>query len=248
MYINLKGQNVYYQTIGEGKNLILLHGWKQDVSTWWEISEFLKKDFKLWLIDLPGFGRSDPPPNNFNVKNYADCVADFIRINKISKPILLGHSVGGNISLKLTILYPNLIDKLILEDSSGIRPNRGFKRNSIFFFAKLFHYLFPNIFNLKDKIRNKLYFKLEADYINAGNLKGTLINILNEDLTNELSQIKNATLLIWGENDQSVKLKYGKIMYKLIPNSQIEILENVGHFPHLENPKLFAHYVKDFGE
>lgn len=246
MFYKFKDLQIYYQIAGSGKDLILLHGWGQDVSTWWGLVDLLKDDFKLWLIDLPGFGRSDNPANPWTVGDYAEVVAEFIKNNKIKKPILLGHSLGGNISIKLASKYPNLISNLILEDSSGIRPKGGIKKTSIFILAKIFHYLVPNIFNLKDKLRTKLYLALEADYINAGNLKGTLVNILNEDLVNKLPGITSETLIIWGENDRSVKLKYGKMMYQLIKNSSLEVIEGVGHFPHLENQKLFTYYVKDF--
>ncbi len=246
MYITINDQSVYYQKIGEGKDIIMLHGWKQDVSTFHNVAEKLKNHFTLWLIDLPGFGRSEIPKKAFNISNYSDLVIGFIKENKIDKPHLLGHSVGGNISIKLASENGDLIDKLVLESSSGIRPNRGIWRLAIYPLAKAFHYLVPNIFRIKDKIRHLVYWKLEADYINAGSLKNTLTNILNEDLISQLPKIKNETLLIWGSNDQQVKVKYSKIMFKKIPNSKLEILENTSHFPHTENQKMFLYYVLDF--
>jgi len=246
MYLNSKNINIYYQTAGRGPDLVLLHGWKQDVSTWWGVVDLLKDDFKIWLIDLPGFGRSDSPKNPWTVSDYADAVADFIKKLKIKKPILLGHSVGGNVAIKLVSKYPNLISKLILEDSSGIRPQDNPFRFILYLLAKVFHYLVPNLFGIKDKIRYNFYHSLESDYLNAGDLKGTLVNILNENLVGELLKIKTETLILWGEKDHVVKLNYGKKLYRLIPNSRLEIIENADHFPHQENPNLFIYYVKDF--
>lgn len=246
MYITVSNQNIYYQKLGAGKDLIMLHGWGQDVSTFHKVAEELKKDFTLWLTDLPGFGRSEDPKFPFTVSDYADVVSEFIKANKIDKPHLLGHSVGGNISIKLASESGELIDKLVLESSSGIRPNRRIMKVITYPLVKTFHYLVPNIFNIKDKIRRLIYWKLEADYINAGSLKNTLTNILNEDLTLLLPKIKNQTLVLWGEGDEQVKLKYGKQMYRKIPNSKIAVIENSGHFPHIDNPKMFLYYVKDF--
>jgi len=246
MYININNHEIYFQKLGQGKNLIMLHGWKQDVSTFHNVAEILKKHFTLWLIDLPGFGRSENPKNSFTVSDYSDTIASFIKQNKIQKPHLLGHSVGGSISIKLAADNGELIDKLVLESSSGIRPKKTLTRFIIFLLAKIFHYLVPNILRLKDKIRRKLYWKLESDYLNAGNLRGTLINLLNEDLTASLSKIKNQTFLVWGENDDQVKTKYAGQMYRAVPYSKLEILENTGHFPHTENPKKFLYYVIDF--
>lgn len=251
MYLIINNQNIYYQKIGKGKDLILLHGWGQDVSTWWGIVDLLKNDFTLWLIDLPGFGRSDIPKTPFKMKDYAEIVAEFIRAQRINRPILLGHSLGGRVAIRLASHMSsgnvNFIDKLILEAAAGIKPKRDHLKPIFYALAKL-SYLIPNLFNLKERLRVWFYKSLESDYINAGSLKETLKNILDEDLTSGLPNIQTETLLIWGEEDptQEASPKFGKRMYQLIKNSRLEVLEGVGHFPHLERPDLFAQYVKDF--
>ncbi len=248
MYIKIDDQNIYYQKLGKGKNLILLHGWKQDVSTWYGVVDELKKDFTLWLIDLPGFGRSDIPKKVFRVSDYSEIIFQFIKKLNLKNPILLGHSVGGRIAIKLAAVHPELIDRLVLESSAGIQPKRDLIKYLIYPLVKMFHYFIPNIFNFKERLRYSFYKKLESDYLTAGSLKETLTNILKEDLMPDLSKIKVETLLIWGEKDptKEASLRNGKLMYKLIPNSRIEVLEEIGHFPHLENPERFVYYVKDF--
>jgi pimeloyl-ACP methyl ester carboxylesterase len=247
MYQTINNQNIYYQKIGRGKDLILLHGWGQDVSTWWGITDLLKEDFTLWLLDLPGFGRSDLPKKPFKVSDYSETVIKFIKQNKIKKPILLGHSHGGRTGLKLAAMEPDLIDKLILEDASGIKPKKGVFKSIVYPIAKFSH-LIPNFFNLKEKLKQSFYKSVEADYMNAGALKETLKAILEEDLTPDLSKIKSETILIWGEKDRSVSLKDGKKMYRMIENSRIEVLDDVGHFPHLENTERFVYWVRNFCE
>src|SRR3989344_3673782 len=153
MYIRINDQNIYYQNLGSGKDLIMLHGWKQDVSTFHNVSEELKKHFTLWLIDLPGFGRSENPKKDFTVEDYSDIIAEFIKINKISRPNLLGHSVGGRISIVLASKYPEIIDKLILEDSAGIRPKRDLLKFLFYPVAKILKYLLPDLLNIKTKLR-----------------------------------------------------------------------------------------------
>lgn len=242
------GQNIYYQKIGHGKDLIMLHGWKQDVSTFWPVVDLLKTDFTLWLIDLPGFGRSENPKKAFGVSDYAEVIKQFIVKLKIKKPVLLGHSVGGRIAIKLASRYPLLLNKLILVSSAGIRPKRDLPKFIFYILAKIFKYFIPNILNLREKIRVIFYNTLESDYLTAGPLKDTFIKVLNEDLAYDLSKIKTETLLIWGENDPTheASLKNGKKMYRLIEKSRMAILDSVGHFPQTENPTMFAYYVKDF--
>lgn len=246
MFLNLKGQQIYYQTVGKGKNLILLHGWRQDVSTWWGVVDSLKDEFKLWLVDMPGFGRSDLPKKPWTISDYADCITSFIQNRKISQPILLGHSLGGNVAIKLAAKHPNLIHKLILEDSSGIRPQKTVQSAIFFVLAKVIKYLIPNLFNLRERIRFRFYSAIGSDYLIGGDLKTTLQNILAEDIEQDAKKINTETLILWGENDSTVPLKVGKKLYQLIKNARFEMIEEVNHFPHLENPMLFNYYVKDF--
>lgn len=237
---------MYFQKAGKGKDLILLHGWGMDVSTWWPIVDLLKDNFTLWLLDLPGFGRSDPPKKAYDTKDYADIIAEFIKNNKINRPSILGHSFGGKVAIKLTATYPNLINKLILVGSSGIKPVPSFRRLLIYPLARIIHYLVPDIFNFKAIIRKRFYRKIESDYENAGAMKDTLLKTIKEDLTEDLKKIDKETLIIWGEKDRAVPLKYGKIIYQLIKNSRLEVMEEVSHAPHIKNPSFFTNYVKDF--
>lgn len=246
MYQQIDNQNIYYQKLGRGKNLILLHGWGHDVSSFWGLVDLLKNQFTIWLIDLPGFGRSELPKKAFDTKDYAQILAAFIKKNDIKNLTILGHSFGGKVAIKLARNYPKLVSKLILIGSSGIKPDPSVKRLLIYPLAKIVHYLIPDIFNLKTIIRKKFYRKIESDYENAGLMKISLMKTLKEDLTDDLSHIKTESLLIWGEKDRAVPLKYGKKIYQLIENSKLVVLEEMGHFLHIHNPERVAYYVKDF--
>ena len=246
MYSTVNRQNIYFQKVGKGKNLILIHGWGTDVSSFWQLIDFLKDNFTLWLVDLPGFGRSDLPTKEFSILDFARIIAEFIKENNIKRPAIFGHSYGGKIAIKLAKVYPNLIDKLILEGSSGIKPEKNLFHSLIFPFVKIAHFLLPEIFHARSKIRNKLYKKLQSDYAEAGRMKNIFLNTLKEDLTADLSKIQAETLLIWGERDRAIPLKYGKKMYQLLKNSKLVILEDMGHFPHAKWPERVAYFVKDF--
>lgn len=226
----------------------MLHGWKQDVSTFHNVSEELKKHFTLYLIDLPGFGRSENPKKPFTVSDYSEIIYQLIKQLKLKKPALLGHSHGGRVAIKLASIHPEILGKLILEDAAGIRPKKDLGVYLAYFFAKTFQFLVPNFFNLKNKIRKNFYRRLQSDYLDALDLKKTLINVISEDLSQDLLKIKNETLLIWGENDMNAEssFEFGKKMYALIPYSKIVSLPDVGHFPHTENPQMFLYYVIDF--
>lgn len=246
MYLKVKDLDIYYQNLGSGQDIVLLHGWGQDVSTWWSVAEDLSKFGKLWMIDLPGFGRSSVPNKAFGNREYSEVILEFMKKLEIKNPILVGHSLGGRIAIKTASLNGSKISKLILEDSAGIKPRQDGFKPVLYIGAKLFKYLVPNFFNIKEVLRQKFYASLEADYIDAGLMKNTLTKLLDEDLSLDLPKIDNETLIIWGENDRAVPVSDGLFMYRKIKNSRIEIIENVGHFPHLEERGKFLNYVEDF--
>ena len=246
MYLTLSDQQIYYQKLGKGADLILLHGWKQDVSSFHNISEILKDHFTLWLIDLPGFGRSENPKRPFYVKDYAEIIEEFIKQNKLKNPNLLGHSLGGRVGIKLASQNPEILNKLVLESSAGIKHEHDLLRMASFALAKIFNVLIPDSLSLKKYLKHKFYKQVGSDYDDAKELKSTFVNIINEDLTPDLPKIKTQTLVIGGELDTAVPPRDQKKMYRKIPNSKLEILEKVAHFPHLENPSKFLYYVTDF--
>lgn len=246
MYTKVNNLNIYFQKVGKGRDLIMLHGWGLNSSTFWPSVDFLKENLTLWILDLPGFGKSDAPQKAFDTSDYAEILAEFIRINKIKKPSILGHSFGGKISIRIASKYEDLIDKLILVGASGIKRIPSFRKVFIYPLAKIVHHLVPDIFNLKTIIRKKFYRKIESDYENAGLMKDTLLKTIGEDLTEQLKKIKNETLIIWGDEDKAVPLRYGKKMYQLIENSKLIVIEGKGHFLHVHDPERFTYYVKDF--
>jgi pimeloyl-ACP methyl ester carboxylesterase len=251
MYTSVNDQQIYYQKIGRGNDLVMLHGWANDVSSFWNVAQELKENFTVWLVDLPGFGRSETPKKPFTVSDYAETVKAFLEELKIKKPVILGHSHGGRTTIKLVAKHPDIAEKIILEDAAGIRPKKDTTFYILYVASKMFNFLLPEVwlFNkLRNRIRYWFYKDLESDYLSAGELKKTLVNVIKEDLSSDIKKIKTETLLIWGENDQNVEsdMTVARRMYKWIAKSRLEVIENAGHHPHLDNPKLFVYWVKDF--
>ena len=95
MNININGLNINYEVSGEGKPVILLHGWLCSLETMKPIAKALENNFKVYNVDLPGFGKSDKLKNPFNTNMFGDFLDGFIKQLEIEKPILVGHSNGG---------------------------------------------------------------------------------------------------------------------------------------------------------
>jgi len=245
---NLK---INYKIAGEGPAILILHGWGGSSDSWRKVLKILAKEkYKIIVPDLPGFGKSITPPIAWDVKAYSNFVFELTEKLGISQFLLLGHSFGGRIAIKFAKDYPEKIKKLILCDSAGIKQKWGLKEKIIFQLSKLGNAIFtPSpLTRLKDKARNLFYiFLRNKDYFKAdGTMKETVKKVLSEDLLPELSDIKTETLLIWGQKDKMVPLKYAYIFKENVPNSKLEILPKIGHSPHLEKPEKLSKIILNF--
>ena len=127
MYTTIKGLKINYREAGEGDLVCLLHGWGADSSLYENIMNVIAARYKVVAPDFPGFGGSEEPPAAWSVDDYADFVVEFLHQFKRKKVILLGHSYGGRVIIKLSARknLPFAIVKNILVDAAGIMPHRS---------------------------------------------------------------------------------------------------------------------------
>lgn len=228
-------------------NLIYLHGWGSDSVLWFKtFNQEFENRFNIFCIDLPGFAKSDQPKSDLTVSDYASYISDFIEKFKLENVVIVGHSLGGRIGIKLSVKYNSNIKKLILVDSAGIYHTKKLTN----LISKVSH-LFHPIFKLKPLagIRRRFYKLIKAeDYLLNPNLQKTFVNIVHEDLTECIKMIKIPTLIIWGENDENeyTPLSDAHLINKYINGSELKIIKDGGHFSFLDNSKLFREYITKF--
>lgn len=242
--------NIYYEKYGTGKtNIIILPGWGDTRNTFYKMIEVLKEFYTVYILDYPGFGNSGFPNRDLSIYDYANLIKDFIKVNGIDNPILIGHSFGGRIGIILTGLYKLNIKKMILIDAAGIKRKKTLKsklKQIIYKCLKRLGKVLPK------KIRviylNKLISIFgSTDFKNLDeNIRKTFIKVINEDLTKYLKKINTSTLLIWGENDGDTPLDDGKLMNIKIEDSGLIIIPNAGHFPYLEYPYYINKIILEF--
>ena len=112
MKIKIKGIFVNYIQYGNGKDILLLHGWGQNIAMMKPIGDSLCSKYRITILDFPGFGESDEPDVAWTIGDYADLIKELINNLKIEKPIIMGHSFGGRVAIKYS--SDNPIEKLIL--------------------------------------------------------------------------------------------------------------------------------------
>lgn len=238
--ISILGIKTNYKIAGQGFPLLILHGWNGSSDSWKKVIRFLEKKFKIVCPDFPGFGKSDPPKEPWNLDNFTQWLKNFVDGLNLENFFLLGHSFGGRVAIKFSILYPEKVKKLILVSSAGVTPKINLKTVIIFQLARIGNAFFSAkpLLRFKEGARNFFYLFLKnKDYVKAkGVMRETMKKILNEDLLPVLPQIRQETILIWGEKDKLVPVKYAKVFQERIENSRMIILPKVGHSPHLECP------------
>ncbi|MBO5479541.1 MAG: alpha/beta hydrolase [Clostridia bacterium] len=247
MQIDINGYKINYEVEGEGKNVILLHGWLASLETMKPIANHLKKHFKVYNIDVIGFGKSDLPREPLHTEDFGNFLHEFIKTLKIENPILIGHSNGGRTILNYASRQLGKINKIVLIDSAGIKPKRKISYYIKIYTFKALKKLLPNTEKTK-KLREKVLGKFgSTDYKNSPEvLRKTMSIILNEDIREQLPNIQAPTLLIWGENDTATPIRDAKIMEKLIPNAGLVTYKQAGHFSYLDYLPNFLTVLDEF--
>lgn len=227
--MNIKDVYVNFIQYGNksGKNIVLLHGWGQNIEMMDPIGKRLQKDFYITIIDLPGFGKSSEPTYGYTVYDYFEIVDELLRKLKIKNPIMIGHSFGGRIS----IIYAakKRVEKLVLLASPF---KRSVKKNT--FKIKLLKFLkkVPVVKELESYMKTKIG---SRDYRNATPImRLILVNTVNEDLTEYLKQIESPTLLIWGDLDTEAPLEDAKYAETIMKDAGLIIYQGATHYAYLE--------------
>lgn len=235
-----------------GPVLVMLHGWGQSLESLRLLGDLLSRFYRVHLIDLPGFGQSEAPPAAWDTSQYADLIHQYIADNKLSPALVLGHSFGGRVAIRLASRHKDSVASLILINSGGLRVRpSGLKR-----WRSLFVRSLARICKFLDRSCGWRTFEswfvprfASADYKAAGPMRDILVKAVNEDVSEDASRIACPTFLLWGENDSETPLEIGKRLNNLIAGSRLVVLPGCGHFPFLdEGAHLCAYHILKYLE
>jgi pimeloyl-ACP methyl ester carboxylesterase len=239
--MNIKDTYINYIQYGNesGKDVILLHGWMQNIEMMDPIGRRLQDDFRITILDLPGFGKSPEPPYAYTVHDYYELLDEFLKKLKIKNPVLIGHSFGGRIAMIYAASKPTT--KLILFGAPFRRSNK--KANLKLKLLKLMKYI-PIINKLEGYVKKHIG---SRDYRNATPImRRVLVNVINVNLEEYLPKIKVPTILIWGSNDGEVPLSEAKYMESVIPDCGLIVYEGCTHYAYLERIDQTVNILNEF--
>jgi 4,5:9,10-diseco-3-hydroxy-5,9,17-trioxoandrosta-1(10),2-diene-4-oate hydrolase len=216
--------NTHYLVSGEGSPLILLHGASNDAQEWRFALDPLSQHHRTFAPDLVGFGQSDKPRASYSFPFFIDFVHNFMEELNLGRASLVGHSAGGGIALGFALRFPQMTERLILVDSTGLG------RLSIM--GKLLRpiYALSNVFRLGRR----------AASISTRWMRQPI------DFQERLPEVEAPTLIVWGANDKTLPVSQAYAAQKAMKNAKLCVLPQCRHAPQQERPAEFNQLVLDF--
>lgn len=238
--MNIDGIYINYIDYGnnDGKPIVLLHGWGQNIEMMQMLGEPFKKNNRIIIIDLPGFGKSDEPKEVIGVDGYTKIVEKLLNELKIDNPIMIGHSFGGRISVKYA--SRNKVSKVVLL-SPALRGHdkKGAKTKILKSLKKV-----PGIKKLEGWAKNHIG---SRDYKAASPvMKQVLVLTVNEDLSNDAKKITCSVILIYGSNDSEVPTEDILEYERLIPDCGLILYDGCTHYAYLERLNQTINIISNF--
>ena len=247
-------QEIYIDDIGKGYPLVLVHGFLGSSEMWKLQKEYLSKFFRVITPALPGFGESSKAKSCNSIDAMAKTVLDLLNKKNINKFNLMGHSMGGMIVQEMTKMSGEKINKLICYATGSIGDIPGrFETLD----ASRERLKKEGISETVKRVPKKWFVdgdKAKYYYLCENAVKETseetadraLIAMKNWSGFKNLKNIKNETLIIWGDKDVSYNFEQVDTLNKNIPNSDLAILKGCSHNVHLEKPQEFNKLVLNY--
>ena len=239
-----------------GPTVVMLHGWGRSLQLLRPLGEILATSCRVLLVDLPGFGRSPLPlgasndGGGWSTAQYSERVRDFLIEKGISSCVVVGHSFGGRITVRLAAAYPELVQAAVLIGTPGVPRERSLAERAKISAIKLLVSVSKQIDSLTGTRIFAHYFAPRfgsTDYKAAGELRKTFVKTVNENLTQLARTVKAPTLLLWGANDREAPVDQAHTYSRLLPKSELHIFPDKGHEPFSDvGAHLLVRYIESF--
>jgi pimeloyl-ACP methyl ester carboxylesterase len=247
---------VHYEVYGRGRPVILLHGWLGSWGLWQETIAYLGAFYRTYALDFWGFGESGKKRQSYAIHDFVSLVDQFMEQLGISCAPLVGHSMGGTVSLSVTIQYPQRVSKVVVVGSpivgsslalplkmAGSRPIAVVLFNMMWAFRMGMRLASP--FICKDPGFPAMMDK-DLSRTTVESFLHSIASLRQTDLRPLLSQVKMPAMGMYGDKDIIVHPNQWQPMLEGIPHTRIERFTKAGHFIMLDDPEPFMHKLKDF--
>jgi pimeloyl-ACP methyl ester carboxylesterase len=255
--LNVNNVQIYYEYFDhenpDAKVIVLVHGFLSSTISFRQLLPGLTKEYKVIALDLPGFGQSEKSKSFiYKLSNLGQLIIDFLDKLNIQNAILIGHSMGGQICMHAAKKAPDRIDKLILLGCCSYvkRASRSLIACS---YLPMFTWGMRSWIQKKDIKQNLLSVLHDSKLVTQEMIDGyskpiseaafinSLIRLLRHregDMSSEeLREINQPVLMIWGKEDKVIPVKTGYRLKHDLPNAELIVYEKCGHLMMEEKPK-----------
>jgi len=245
-YQVIEEEGFKYIEAGKGQTLVLLHGLMGELSNWEQVVERFNDRYHVIIPILPIY---DLPILTLGVKALSRYLHRFLKFKSLNQVVLVGNSLGGHVGLVFTVAHQEFVKALVLTGSSGLYENAfggSFPRRESYDY-------------IKEKVEFTFYDPATAtkelvdDVFKTVNDRSRVIRILTmaksairHNMAKELSKITIPVSLIWGKNDKVTPPEVAQEFHQLLPNSELNWVEQCGHAPMMEQPEVFNDYLEKF--
>lgn len=268
--MTIHGHEVGYRRAGDGEPVLLIHGLAGSSRTWDDVIAPLAEHHDVIAPDLLGHGESAKPLGDYSLGAFASGLRDLLSVLGVGSVTIVGHSFGGGVAMQLAYQHPHLVDRLVLVGSGGLgREVSWLLRMLALPGAELLMPIGipkPIVDRATDlgrmlgrrNIRSPKLAEMWRAYSSlAGAQNRSAFVRTMRGVIDPAGQVVSAndrlylaahipTLIVWGDHDGIIPVEHARTAHELIPTSRLEILADVGHFPHVEAPERFNDVLIDF--
>jgi len=266
--IQIKGHTIFYVVKGEGEPLLLMHGYGAGFWVWEKQMDILSKNYKVYALDLIGYGYSDRPRIEYTPETYIYFVKDFMDSLEMEKATLIGNSMGGGIAWAMAALFPKRVKRLILIDCVPPDVLEQVRNESFRALAAVKDIPFLPYLVIASRSKRSVKAVLQECLFDRRLITPELLNrqfelnrfrgstwVLHSTLKHAketskigdyLSSIDHPTLLLWGEEDVVFPPSVGEGLHQAIKGSKLHVIRKSGHIPMWETPDEVNRAILDF--
>ena len=261
------GRTVHYVDLGagEGPPVVFVHGLGGNWQNWLENIPAAAVGRRVVAMDLPGFGRSEPPAEDISIQGYAKFVDALCERLDLGPVAVVGNSMGGFIGAELAISFPERVERLVLAAAAGLSVTNLYRRPTVTVARytsalasltaarsrelvsrpRLRHAILSAVVRHPTLMRPDLLWEIlqgagKPGYVDALNA------LMTYDFRDRLPEIGCPTLIVWGREDMLVPVRDADEFERLIPHARKVVLEDTGHVPMLERPRAFNRCLAEF--
>lgn len=235
-----------YIEAGSGETLVLLHGLMGELSNWEPAIDYFKTKYHVIVPILPIY---ELPILTLGVKSLSKYVHRFLKFKKLNKVVLIGNSLGGHVGLVFTVAHQEFVKALVLTGSSGLYENAfggSFpKRESYDYIKEKVEFTFYNPATATKELVDEVFATVN-DRLRVIRILAMAKSAIRHNMAKELDKITIPVSLIWGRQDRITPPEVAVEFHQILPNSELNWVEECGHAPMMEQPDAFNQFLEKF--